>query len=87
MILRGDMRDLRKKAELRRFRTSVTIDLEEFIETIVGLYGELSDLAAHNINYPISYDEASIIEMLNKFNIIPDRSKIDAVQTILRPIP
>lgn len=71
MILRGDIRDLKKKGELRRCRASIAV-----IETIVALYGELSDAAAHGITHPNNYDEASIVEMLNKFGITPINRKL-----------
>ncbi len=86
VILRGNIDRLRRKAELRRFRSTVTVDVEELIEVICDLYGEFSDLAARNVHYNVNYDETSVIEMLNKCKITP-RSKIDAVLIILKPIP
>ena len=88
MILRGNVGALRKKYELRRFRYSITVHYDVLIETICNLYGEFSDIAAHNINYPVSYDETSIIEMLTKFGITSDKSiKLTLYRAILRPIP
>lgn len=78
---------LRKRAELIRFRNMITTSFDELISTICSLYGEFSDLAARSVTYPIAYDEISITQMLQNFGMVPDRSKIDAVLSLLTPIP
>ncbi|XP_065218520.1 uncharacterized protein LOC135844291 [Planococcus citri] len=86
-ILTADVTTLRSSAELVRFRNLVTIGVNEFITVVCNLYGDFRDLAVRGIAYPISYNEDSVAEMLQKFGMVPDRSKINAVITLLTPIP
>lgn len=87
LILRGNVNRLRKKGELQRFRSLLTADLGELTETIVDLYDEFSDVAAHNNHYSVQYDEAMVTVMLFNCNITSDQTQIDAVISISRPIP
>lgn len=86
-ILRAPISTLRHGADLSTFRARITIPFQSFIATIVDLYGDFSDAAAHKVLFPIAYNAASISQMFSDLGMMADHRKIDVVEAILTPIP
>lgn len=78
--------NLKNSAELLQFCSMIT-NPNSLIDTICDLYGDFSDVAAHKVLFPISYDRNSITQMFTDVGMTPDEAKINAVEIILTPIP
>jgi len=80
-FLRDDVQNFRKGiADLK-------MDKHRFVDNVVQLYSDLSNIAAHKIFFPIPFDHASVEEMYSNLGITPDENKIRATIAILKPIP
>lgn len=85
-ILNKQTRFFRRNIELQQFRASVTIANDVFINTVVLLYGDFSDIAAHMVFYPIPHTRDAIKQMFEDLGITADHAKVRIVETILQPI-
>lgn len=70
----------------KMFRKSgFTVDF--FLSTLIDIYGEFSDRAAHNIPFPKKVKPENIEEMFRDLGKIPNRPRIAVVNLLLEPLP
>lgn len=70
----------------RRIVADMRLPIPLFIDTIMELYGEFSDAAAHNVRLPTTVDESTIMEMLTYLRLVPDYDRVKTVEALLKPI-
>lgn len=87
MNLDKDDGDLIPMPELDMLRERIQPSRREgFVKMITLLYGDFSDVAAHNVRCGFKYDRNSVKQMLGNLNILPDESHIQSIQDILTPL-
>lgn len=77
-----------KKTNLRSFRSTITVDIRLFIDTICLLHPDVSDAFAPRLYFYIPYDKEVIIPMFYNIGIevAADDPKILVVELLLTPI-
>ena len=85
-ILNHQGRRYRNNRELQEFRASITIPFDIFIDTVVSVYGDFSDIAAHKVLFSVPYTRSAIEQMFRDIGIVPDVAKVRTIETLMTPI-
>ena len=88
-ILTSQKEEFLNTENVRAFRTAfeksgLSVDL--FLDTLMDLYGEFSDNAAHNVRFPKVLKRDYIYDMLNDLGVTPDDDRVLCVELIMSPL-